>query len=368
MEQAAPACAIFIFVRPVAPLSILEHGFCSTLSLPDRQGGRTYPFPSGKRRAAGATPCTPYGHALHPAISRRAWPGRGLSAMAIYHLTAKTITRARGQSAAAKFQYINRAGRYSRQRDKCLVSGRSGMPKWAAPAPLQYWRAADRHERKNACLAREIECALPVELDLNQQVALVKEFIERNLEGQPCSWAIHAGKGRNPHVHIMFSDRTNDEIERDAETWFRRHNPRKPEEGGARKNRAFKPKSWLVSVRESWAEVTNRHLKAAGFHIEIDHRSHAERGIPEPPGMHYGPTFHARPGPDHPRSRRFKERQQRKKREEKTSAMACGQRGCRHHPGGKEGARKESAFRASSQPRWMAKPLSGSGGPPTRRR
>lgn len=238
--------------------------------------------------------------------------------MAIYHLTAKTITRARGQSAAAKFQYINRAGRYARQRDKCLVSGSSGMPKWAAGDPLRYWRAADRHERKNACLAREIECALPVELDLKQQAELVREFIERNLPGQPCSWAIHAGKGRNPHVHIMFSDRTNDGIERDAETWFRRHNPRKPEAGGARKNRAFKPKSWLLSVRESWAEVTNRHLKAAGFHIEIDHRSHAERGIPEPPGMHYGPTFHARPGPDHPRRRRFKERQQRKKRRRKS--------------------------------------------------
>ena len=38
----------------------------------------------------------------------------------------------------------------------------------------------------------------------------------------------------------MFSERGNDGIERSGEQWFKRHNAKAPEKGGARKSRAAK--------------------------------------------------------------------------------------------------------------------------------
>ena len=52
--------------------------------------------------------------------------------------------------------------------------------------------------------------------------------------------ALHRGgpNGENPHAHLMFSERGNDGIARDAAQWFKRHNPTAPAQGGARKSRA----------------------------------------------------------------------------------------------------------------------------------
>ena len=61
-------------------------------------------------------------------------------------------------------------------------------------------------------------------------------------ERLPYTLAIHRGvaNGENPHAHLMFSERGNDGIERSGEQWFKRHNAKAPEKGGARKSRAAK--------------------------------------------------------------------------------------------------------------------------------
>ena len=51
--------------------------------------------------------------------------------MAIYHLTAKTGSRNGGQSAKAKADYIQREGRYSRDRDEVLHSQSGHLPDWS---------------------------------------------------------------------------------------------------------------------------------------------------------------------------------------------------------------------------------------------
>lgn len=56
-----------------------------------------------------------------------------------------------------------------------------GAPEWVTDRQAR-WNAVEAIERrKDAQLAREIEIALPVELDLSQQIALVRSFARSEL-------------------------------------------------------------------------------------------------------------------------------------------------------------------------------------------
>ena len=239
--------------------------------------------------------------------------------MAIYHLTVKPLSKSRGQSAAAKFAYITRAGKYARQPDPCLATGHMNMPAFAKDAS-KYWKATDKHERKNATLAREIEVALPRELSLKQQQELVQNFIARVAPDLPVSYAIHKGRGRNPHAHILISERVNDGVERSIDKWFRRANPSDPAKGGAKKARLGKDRSWLQNTRKTWASVANEALRKAGHNIEIDHRSNQARGIREPPGLHVGMTRHSK-DKSSPRFLKYKKQKQMKRRHTMNNGM-----------------------------------------------
>jgi hypothetical protein len=236
--------------------------------------------------------------------------------MAIYHLTAKTGSRAGGQSASAKDDYIEREGRYDRDRSELEHSESGHMPEWAEEDAHAYWEAADAYERANGRLFREVEFALPVELDEGERRELALEFAQ-SLTGEerlPYTLAIHrglsdeAGKPNNPHCHLMISERMNDGLGRTPETWFKRYNGKHPEGGGARKSTATRPREWLEDTRESWAKHANRALERAGSAERIDDRSHedrfwdaveagdereADRLQMKQPGVHVGPASKA---------------------------------------------------------------------------
>lgn len=210
--------------------------------------------------------------------------------MAIYHLRAKTGSRRRGQSARAKAEYLQREGRYRAQEDG-LVYKRSGhLPGWAEGDPTDYWRAADRFERQNGRLFKELEFALPRELPQEAQVALARRFAERLTapERLPYTLAVHAGGGENPHAHLMISERQNDGVERSRERWFRRADREEPEAGGAPKTASLKPKAWLLEARAAWAEEANAALAQGGHRARVDHRSLAAQGIERVPTEHIG--------------------------------------------------------------------------------
>jgi MobA/MobL family len=223
--------------------------------------------------------------------------------MAIYHLNAKVGSRSSGQSAAAKFAYICREGRYAdgkktRVDKEELVHAESGnMPAWAEKNPALYWQSADLYERANGRLFQQVEIALPVELSGEKQIQLAQEFalaLSATEAGPlPYSFAIHRGKGENPHAHIIVSERVGDGHDRAPETWFKRAADTKkqtPELGGAKKSAAFQPREWLGEVRELWAARANDALKLAGKEERIDHRSYAARGIEQIPTVHEGPN------------------------------------------------------------------------------
>ena len=228
--------------------------------------------------------------------------------MAIYHLSVKVGSRIGGQSAKAKSDYIEREGKYEKDRDELAYSESGNMPEWAEDDPQKYWAAADEHERANGSLFKEVEFALPVELDERQQQEVASSFAADLTGGErlPYTMAIHRGGGDNPHVHLMISERGLDGHARDAEQWFKRANKANPEKGGALKTRSFMNKEWLENTRKAWETAANTALDRAGRTERIDHRSLAaqreeaiERGqvdraadLSRQPGVHLGPERH----------------------------------------------------------------------------
>ena len=231
--------------------------------------------------------------------------------MAIYHLSVKTGSRGGGQSAAAKADYIEREGKYAKDAEEVEYLESGHIPEWAADDPRAYWSAADQYERDNGRLYREVEFALPRELNPAERVALATRFAEHLTAGErlPYTLAVHRGGGDNPHVHLVFSERANDGIERSAEQWFKRYNAQDPEKGGARKSTATKPRDWLEQTREDWADQANEALDRAGRAERINEASFetqyfeaAEAGDEREmarlehrePGVHIGPHNLAR--------------------------------------------------------------------------
>jgi MobA/MobL family len=216
--------------------------------------------------------------------------------MAIYHLTCKTASRAGGQSATAHFEYIAREGKYSkRSRDRLVFCGSHNMPAWAVAEPKKYWSAADEHERSNGRLHVSVEFALPIELEEPDRIKLAQEFAQTlatSDEGKlPFSFAVHEGKGHNPHCHLMISERVLDGHHRSPDTWFKRAATGKKlaHEGGAKKTKSLMPADWLRSIREIWANLANRALTDHKKPARIDPRSNKARGITTEPGKHAGP-------------------------------------------------------------------------------
>ena len=205
--------------------------------------------------------------------------------MAVYHLKVGFGSRASGQSACAKNEYIEREGRYAADSEEREHVEHGHMPAWAQDDPHAYWQAADAHERANGRLYSEIQFALPRELDASGRRALAGAFAERVCGGErlPYTLALHKGEAEtpnkpdNPHAHLMFSERGNDGIARSEEQWFKRHNPTAPERGGARKSRAAKAGDWLDTTRQAWEQTANRALEQAGRAERIDGRSLPDR-------------------------------------------------------------------------------------------
>jgi len=218
--------------------------------------------------------------------------------MAIYHLHLNYGSKGKGAPHAS---YIAAAGKYERKGGVVLVES-GNMPTWAQSDPVRFWEAADEFERKNGVVYREIEVALPRELSREQQLELARELAQAVCgDKHAYTFAIHAPKSARdgkaqPHVHLMFSERIWDGIERDPEQYFKRYNSKAPERGGCQKSRVWQAAKKgkqvvaeaapaLLALRALWADMVNSALERAGVDQRVDHRSHVARGLdtlPEP--------------------------------------------------------------------------------------
>lgn len=168
--------------------------------------------------------------------------------MAIYHCSVKCITRSEGRSAVAAAAY--RSGEkltncydgvtHDYTKKRWILHQEIMLPE---QAPVSYkdrselWNAVEMAERSSSCrLAREVQVALPLELTMEENIALVQQYVQKNFvsQGMCADIAIHSPpktndrhqpvdknghptklpkemQFRNPHAHILLTVRPVDE-------------------------------------------------------------------------------------------------------------------------------------------------------------
>ena len=195
-------------------------------------------------------------------------------------------------SALSHVEYINREKAFAK-RGGCIFHAHQ-LPKWAHDDPKKFFHAADKYEGKGNRRYMEIEFALPNELKTVEQYRqVIDAFIAKHLSDHYYAYAIHNKIGvmsdgqHHPHVHIMFSERLIDEVEKEKERAacnFFKYPARRKKDGsdpsfeerrkhGAPKNRNWSDKSFLTVLRADFAQIQNGVLEQNGFSIRVDHRT-----------------------------------------------------------------------------------------------
>lgn len=240
--------------------------------------------------------------------------------MAIYHMSIKNISRAKGKTAIAAAAY--RAGTILTDNETGITHNyvKKSEVKYTEiilpeHAPAEYanreilWNEVQKIETQDrARLAREWEVAIPNELDLDQAKTLIRNFGESLVkEGMCVDLAIHWKDG-NHHAHIMGTTRP---IGKDGKWAAKERKGYKldaegkkipvidPKTGhqkiGARGrkmwqretvqandwNRREKVEEW----RKRWADCCNKYLAREQ---QIDHRSYERQGVTQLPTVHEG--------------------------------------------------------------------------------
>jgi len=210
--------------------------------------------------------------------------------MAIYHFSAKVISRANGSSALAAAAYRSASRLHDERLDRHHdFSNKTGVVRSEVMLPdgapeewrdrEKLWNAVEAAEvRKDAQLAREVEFALPRELDQAEGIRLAREFVEREFvkRGMVADlnvhWDIGADSAPKPHAHVMLTMR---EV---------------GEEGFGAKVRDWNRTDLLDHWREAWAEHVNQRLAELDIDARVDHRSLEAQGIDLEPQHKIGPT------------------------------------------------------------------------------
>ena len=224
--------------------------------------------------------------------------------MAIFHLSTKPIKRSSGRSATASAAY--RAACEIEDKRTGLThdySKKSGVVNSEAFVVVdgekvavdraQLWNAAEFAEkRKDARTAREIVINLPHELSKELRQNLVEDFTEYVAQkyNVAIDYAIHEpdkhGDNRNHHAHILMTTREatlkNGSVELGKKTSLELSNTK------LKTLDMPKTQEQIVSLRESWATMTNDYLSFANVDARIDHRSFEEQELSIKPTIKLG--------------------------------------------------------------------------------
>lgn len=215
--------------------------------------------------------------------------------MATFHCEIKSGHKGAAADHAA---YIARQGWHSKRGD-LLFTGHGNLPPWTSDQPGLLWKAADQFERSNGAAYRELVIALPRELGTEELRSLVARMVIELVGNKPYQYAVHAPTSSlegqdNPHLHLMYSDRLPDEVDRPAERMFSRYNPKNPATGGCRKDNAGRSRAQLredlIAKRKAVADLQNEYLARKGCSTRVDHRTLKEQGVARRAERHLGPA------------------------------------------------------------------------------
>ncbi|KHA62923.1 Ti-type conjugative transfer relaxase TraA [Sphingomonas sp. Ant20] len=215
--------------------------------------------------------------------------------MAIYHFSAKVVSRANGSSAVASAAYRSASelhdDRLNRDHDfsnKAGVIHSEVMLPQGAPERLNdrttLWNEVEAGEkRKDAQLAREVEFSIPREMNEKQGVQLTRDFVKKQFvdRGMVADLNVHWDKAKDgtpkPHAHVMMT--------------MRDVGP----DGFGKKNRDWNSTELLKDWREAWSAHVNERMAELGLEGRIDHRSYEAQGIALEPQHKIGPAASRRP-------------------------------------------------------------------------
>ena len=205
--------------------------------------------------------------------------------MSIYHFAVKIISRAKGSSAVAaaayrsasrlhddrlalNYDYLNKPG---------VVHSEVMLPDGASPSfsnRALLWNTVEAGEKRNdAQLAREVEFALPREMNQAQGIDLARsfaadQFVSRGMIADlNVHWDIGEDGQAKPHAHVMLTLR---EVDGDA---------------FGRKVREWNAAALVKQWREAWSDHVNQRLSELDIDEHVEHRSFDVQGIDlEPQG------------------------------------------------------------------------------------
>lgn len=210
--------------------------------------------------------------------------------MAIYHFSVKVISRAAGRSAVAAAAYRSASRLHDERLDRHHdFTNKSGVVHSEVMLPNSspehlgdretLWNAVEATElRKDAQLSREVEFAIPRELDQVEGIRLARDFVEREfvergmIADVNVHWDVGADGEPKPHAHVMLTLRNVDE------------------RGFGKKNRDWNRTDLLEKWRERWAENVNKRLAELDIDARVDHRSLEAQGIDLEPQHKIGPA------------------------------------------------------------------------------
>lgn len=242
--------------------------------------------------------------------------------MALYHFHVDRISRSKGQTAVSAAAY--RSGEklhdyYYGEDPDYTRKGGVLLTEIILPehVPEEYrdreklWNAVEAAEKNpKAQLAYSFDFALQNELDFDENVRIVREFIRENFtsRGMICDVAFHEpdkdpDEIPNPHVHVlvpmrpMNPDGTFGSKQR-REYFLDENGNRLRDEKGNYIFNAVRVNDWgdaetLMTWREKWAKAVNEAFEAKGITERVDHRSYVDQGLDLIPSVHEGPAVRA---------------------------------------------------------------------------
>ncbi len=234
--------------------------------------------------------------------------------MAVPHFSVSVVARGSGHSAVLSAAYRHCAKMdYEREARTIDYRAKQGLlheefvipadaPEWlrsmiadrsVAGASEAFWNKVEAFEkRSDAQLAKDVTIALPLELTDQQNIALMRDFVEQHIrsKGMVADWVYHDAPG-NPHVHLMTTLRPLTE-----DGFGAKKVAVVGPDGNAVRNDAGKIvyELWAGSTddfnsfRDGWFACQNRHLALAGLDIRVDGRSFEKQGIDLKPTIHLG--------------------------------------------------------------------------------
>ena len=181
------------------------------------------------------------------------------------------------------------------------------------------WNSVEKAKKQhNEQTSRMIIVALPNELSEEQNIEIVRDYVQRNFvnEGMCADFSIHAGhihdqkekiypfedlavRKDNPHAHIQLTVRP---LNEDG-TWGNKAKREYILDANGARIRGKNGKGWrsnnvnltnwektetLIKWRENWAETVNREFERLGIEERISHETLEKQGIKRTPTKHMG--------------------------------------------------------------------------------